>query len=208
MRPTLAVTTAASDTGLLTLAELRAAVGVEGTGDDAALRVLGGRVADLIARACKVPSAGVTLPTLRLETVTDTFRLEVGRLQRLTLSRRPIVSVSSVTEAGTVLEATDYEIEAANGILLRLVSDLPAWWNCGKIVVAYQAGWATVPADLKAMAAKLAMILWSETARDPSLKRVRIDGVSEREYWVGPADDPLMPAEILQGLAPYMNYPT
>jgi hypothetical protein len=67
----------------------------------------------------------------------------------------------------------------------------------------YIAGFDEAPDDLKLAASKLAAALYSETARDPNLKRVDIPDVEEREYWVGPSDDPLLSAEISDLLAPY-----
>ena len=202
----LTVTTQATDRSLLTLAELRSAVGVSDGSHDAKLIALGGRLESTIANACRVASDGITPPTFRLETLTETFRLEDNRKQLL-LSRRPIVSVTSVVENGEDILAANYEIDAGGGLLSKLSSDYPTCWSFGKIVVAYSAGWATVPDDLKLAASKLAGVLWSEGERvDPTLRSESIPGVIDRAWWVGPTDDPLIPEEIRQLLAPYMNY--
>jgi hypothetical protein len=193
----LAVTTAASDKTLLTLEEIAAAVG--GSSDTAKLVALNNRVAEIIAGACGLQRAGTASLTLREETYTETFRLSCP-VYALRLSRKPIVSVLSVDEAGASL-AEDYDFEVTGGrSLARLYDDRPTQWAGGKIVVSYKAGWATVPNDLKELASKLALSLWSEQGRDPSLQRVRIDGISERQYWVGSASDPLITAEIMEGL--------
>lgn len=207
MTSVLSVTTAASDTSLLTTAELRRAVGLAATdaSRDAELAALGQRLDATIARACRVRQAGVMPPTLRQETLSETFRLPASAA-RLVLARWPVVSVASVTEDGAAVAATDYEMSGGVGMLRRLSSDAPTSWAAGKIVVAYVAGWATVPPDLKQAAEKLAAVLWSEGARaDPSLRREAIPGVIEREWWVGPRDDPALPGEVLDLLAPYMN---
>jgi hypothetical protein len=201
----LTVTAPASDLNLLTLPEIRAAVRVA-TGQDADLETLRKQVAASITRACKIASAGATPPTLRKETLSETFRLK-SRQDSLVLARRPIVSVSSVTEDGTAVDADDYELDAAAGLLYRLSGDVRTCWPCGKIVVAYAAGWETVPEDLKLAASKLAAVLWSEGERvDPNLKRDRVDGVGEKEYWVSPSDDPLIPSEVMDLLTPYLNH--
>lgn len=201
---TLTVTSAADDRSLLTLDALRAATGVA-TGRADELRALGAAVAQTITRFCGIRAGGATPPTLRAETLTETFRLDDAP-QRLVLARRPILSVTSVTEAGEALTLdTDYEIESAPGMLLRLCGDAPSCWRCGKIVVVYSAGWSTVPEDLALAASKLASLLWQEAGRDPNLKRVRIEGVSEREYWVPPSSDPLIPQEIAELLGAYCN---
>jgi len=154
----LTIATPALDLILLTLAEARAAVGVTDSSQDAQLEILRKRVSAAITAACRVASAGATPPTLRLEVVSDTYRLK-SRHEALILSRRPVVTVSSVVEDGTTLAATDYEVDASAGLLKRLSGDEYTCWSCGKIVVAYSAGWETVPEDLKEAASKLARVL-------------------------------------------------
>lgn len=201
----LTVTTPAPDTSLLTLAELRTATGVGNAAVDSDLTILGSRVASAIANICRVASSGATPPTLRLETLTETFRHEEC-LPKLILARRPIVAVSQITEDGVSLDAAEYEIDAAAGLISRLHDDRPASWPASKIVVAYQAGWETVPDDLKLAASKLAAVLWSEGERvDPNLRSEEIPGVISRTWWVGPSDDPLVPAEVMDLLTPYIN---
>jgi hypothetical protein len=205
----LSVTIVASERGLLSLTELRAATGVTDGSKDAALMALGATVASTLARICRIPTDGVTPPTFRLETLAETIELEFHQ-EKLILSRRPIVSVASVVENGVTLLADEYRIEAGAGLLQRRISGYRSHWPASvDIVVSYDAGWATVPDDLKLAATKTANLFWSEsgpTPRDPNLKRERIEGVSEFEYWVPPASDPLLSAEISELLTPYMNY--
>lgn len=197
------VTTPASDLSLLTIEELRAACGVTGTAEDAALTTLGLRLSTAIARACGVASDGVNPPTLLRETCTEVFRPKHGR-ETLVLSRRPVTSIASLVESGTALEPADYEIHAASGIVSRLCGDVQTFWSCGgKITVVYVAGYQTAPSDLKLAASKLATALYAETARDPNLKREEVPGVMTQEFWVGPATDPLLSQEISDLLAPF-----
>ena len=200
----LSVTTAAGDPNLLSVEEMRAAVGVTGSGSDAALLILNGRVSRAIAAHCRVASAGIAVPTLRQETLTETFRTGMSR-EKVILSRRPIVSVTSIVEDGETLTSADYEIDASSGILTRLEDDEPACWSWSKIVVVYVAGWDTVPDDLKLAASKLASEIYTVGTRDPNLRKVEVHGVDTREFWIGPATDPLVSAEIDALLAPYMN---
>lgn len=205
----LTVTTAASDPGLLSIAELRTVAGLA-SGDssrDAELTVLGARTARVIAAACKIVRAGVTVPTLRLETLTEVLRPEVSRRQ-ISLARRPVVAISSVTEDGETVAASGYEIDAAAGLLLRLdASDEPSCWAAAKITLVYSAGWETVPDDLKEAAAKLSAVFLAEGRRaDPNLKRENIPGVIEREWWIPPTADPAIPNEVMDLLAPYIEH--
>jgi hypothetical protein len=206
MDSVLSVTSAAPDRSLLTLAELKAATGVSGSSRDAELRALSGAVEQSIARACKVVTDGTTPPTLRSETVQETFRL-YHRTDVLILGRFPVVSVSSIIEAGTALTALDYEALKGAGMIRRLSGDSTLHWAHGKIVVTYTAGQATVGSDLKLAASKLAAALWKEGQpnRDPNLKRIRVEGISEREFWVPPTGDPLVPSDVLDLLGPYIN---
>jgi len=199
------VTTAATDTALLTAAEARAAIG-GATASETQITALIARVSAAIVRECKVASSGATPPTLRLETITETFRLK-SRQDNLVLARRPVIAITSVVEDDVTLEADEYEIDTSPGILYRLSEDVRIRWADCKIVVVFSSGWETVPDDLKLAAVKLAGILWSEGERvDPNLKKESIPGVIDREYWVAPSGDTLIPQEVLDLLGPYMNH--
>ena len=204
MRPILSVISAAADTSLLTLAEIRAATGVP-SGQDAALEALERRVAAAITSRCNVVAGGARAPTLRLETLSCQYRLDCP-VERLLLRRRPVTGIASIVECGVTLTAADYEVDASTGSVSRLCGDYPAWWMPGKIVVEFDAGWGIVPENLRSAAMKLAAVMWSEAARvDPGLKRENIPGLIDREWWVGPSDDPLMSREIEELLADYIN---
>jgi hypothetical protein len=75
---------------------------------------------------------------------------------------RPIISIASLTEAGTALVAdTDYEIEEQDkeaGQIVRLSGGYPTTWNASHrtIVLTYDHGYATVPAALSQAATELA----------------------------------------------------
>lgn len=201
----LTIVTPAPDPSLLTIAELRAAAGVADQSSDAALILIGQEASLAIARACGVAQAGTSIPTLRAEIVAETVRLHTAR-QAVVLSRRPVSAVASVTEDGDSLVVADYEVDSASGLLYRLDSDKRVHWDPTKVVVTYTAGFAVVPPDLRRATMKMVTDMWSTAGRDPNLKRVRIEGVSEREFWVAPTTDPLVPAEVMDLLAPYRNH--
>jgi hypothetical protein len=197
--------TACSDRSLLTADELKAALGSAAPTNDQ-VTALRGRVEQAICRACRVPGAGVTPPTLRVEALTETFRLK-SHQSMLLLGRRPIASVVSVTENDVALVVTtDYEIDVSTGALRRLSSDTEICWPCGKIVVVYTAGWATVPDDLKLAAAKLAQSYWAEGGRTPGLRSQEIPGVLSESYQDKEADNPAIPFDVMQLLGPYINH--
>lgn len=196
------VTTPAVDTSLLTIAELRFAAGVAGSDKDADLIVLGRRVSTALARRCCVVDDGVNPPTLLRETCTEVFRW--AGCGPLRLSRAPVTSVVSVVISGSTIAAENYEISGGSA-LHSLAGDVLSSWPAGKITVVYEAGYSAAPDDLKLAASKLVTALYSETARDPNLKREDIPGVREVEYWVAPSDDPLLSQEISDLIAPYVQ---
>ena len=209
----ISVTTQASDLTLLTIEELRSATGQTNNSKDVVLKRLGCRIADALTEACKVATDGAKPPTLRQETLTETFRLNRWWNRRnhqserttLILARRPIVSVASVVEAGAILDPCSYEIHAGEGTLVRLFNDAPSHWCLDKIVVTYTAGWATVPEGLKRAAEKLVAFYWSELSKDPLLRIENIPGVLERTYWIGSPSDPSIPQDVMDDLGPYIN---
>src|SRR3954463_2402883 len=176
-----------TDRSLLTLAEIRFAAGLSASDNsqDATLVPLGAYVSASITSACKVAKSGVIPPTLRLETVSETFLFK--SLQKsLVLARRPVTTITSVTQTDSVLSTSDYQVDAAAGILYRITvgcfTEPWGWWPGGRTGVEYERGYATVPDDLKYAAIKFIQAENVTASRDPNLKRLRIDGASEREY--------------------------
>lgn len=206
----MTVTTAATDRRLLTIEEMRAAVGIADASSDAELSALGLRIADSMAMACRIRRGGVVPPTFRVETLSERFE-STDRAGQLMLSRRPVVAVTSVLEVATdpVLDAALYYLDPAAGMVFRLdESGRRSWWWYGwsnygdPITVVYSAGWAEVPEDLKLAAEKYLRSEWSTSGpkgsdRDPNLKRLDIPGVAEREWWVDPKTDTGVPAEVM-----------
>lgn len=199
------VTNPADDTSLLTIVELRAAVGATDSSQDVKLLSIGRSVAATISRQCALASDGVNPPTLLQETCRDVFRSR-QLAETLMLSRRPVTSITSVDIDGETLDADDYEVDPATGLLSRLNDDSQIDWPCGKIEVEYVAGYETPPDDLKLAASKLVTTFNAEQAKDPNLKRESVPGVMDLEYWVSPSSDPLLTNEISQLLAPYRQY--
>lgn len=195
----ISITTPATDRNLLTAAQLRRVAGV--SADSVELTELGLQVSDSISNMCKVVSDGVSVPTLRSETITQTFRSVCQ--DELLLDRVPVTSITSVTVDDTVL--ADIEYEQSTGLLRRLnTSDHQTRWYGRKIVVVYVAGYATVPTDLALAASEYVKLLWSAGDRDPTKKAEWIDGMGKDEWFEG-GDDMVMES-IKSRLAPYMNY--
>lgn len=207
MSSTFAIVEPAEDPGLLSVAELEAALGLAAGTHTDALTALGASVSSSLAEVCGIRAVPPAPVTFRQETLRDTFRL-VRPEATLWLSRFPATAIDGVTVDGLALGPADYSVTAANGELCRFVDDQPVYWRAGKVVVTYQAGWAEVPEGLKAAAIKLAQRRWPDTrpgAPNPSLKRERIEGWGEWERWVAPASDPAIPQDIRDMLVPYQH---
>lgn len=183
----LTVTTPAADYTLLTIAEMREAAGVTDASQDASLQLMEARIADSICSYCNVSIGGDARPTLRRETLTETFRM-VSQ-QTLILSRRHAISITSVKIDGEVIDPVDYEFRPESGVGYLLDDDTPIPWSAKKVTVVYQAGFTNVPADLKLAAMDFFRLAWREKDRDPSVKSEEVDipGVErvKTEHWIG-----------------------
>lgn len=213
MRQTFRVTSPAADLSLLTIEQLRAAAGLASDDDsqDAELEPLGEAIAADIATACRTESDGVNPPTLKEETVVETF-WNCDRADEVFLSRRFVSSVSAVSERETALTTDDYVLDAEAGMLRRVIGGRPWAWYTGDLSVTYVAGFATVPADLVAIATDLARHRLSAAAVDPLEKAttIEIPDVETRrvDRWVGAmpgSNAGPVPADIVARLSRYMN---
>lgn len=193
----LVITTPATDYSLLSIDEMREAAGVSDGSRDTELRALEARIADSITSECNVAVGVGYKPTLRQETLTETIYCPTGTY--VMLSRRHEVSITSVTIDGT--DTTEVVIEPESGILRRLSGNYPAVW-CGSLaVIVYQAGFATVPGDLKQAAMDFYRGSLGEAGRDPYVKSEVKDipgvGRHEVDYWVGN-----IPGRVSEGAVP------
>lgn len=218
LSPNISVVTPAADLSLLSIVELRRSANVSDSSRDADLLALGLRIAATITATCNIATDGATPPTLRKETITDTFRRNrffarvrnrdrdgLAGDEELYLSRRPIVSVASVTESGVLLDPASYEVRGGVGALVRLNNDVPCQWAPGKIVVVYDAGWATVPDGLKRAAEQLVQAYWSQQGKDPLVRQQSIPGVLEQQFQIGSGSAAAIPQDVMDDLGPYMN---
>lgn len=179
------ISSPASSRALLTLAEIKTAVGETGSSNDAALTSLGAQISDMISLACAVPSDGVNPPTLMRETIVETIRLTVP-LSSVVLSRRFVFSITSVVVAGTTLTTNDYEVDKSAGILHYLSSaGREVNWPTGATVVTYAAGFSTVPEPLKLAASLLVREAWAIAQRDPAIRAESFDGLGSFQYSAG-----------------------
>lgn len=195
----LTVKTKAEDLSLLTAEERRSAAGVTGTASDTDLEAMDKRIAAAITTECSIAVGSGAEPTLRQETLVETFFGACGA--QLILSRRHEVEIVSVTVDGTALTEEDYLVDPETGLLCRMQGGYPSAWSGRKVDVEYKAGFAAVPDELKAAAIAMLRLAWSERSRDPAIKseRINIPDVREvdRQYWVG-----ALPGQTNRGAVP------
>ncbi|HEU5018358.1 MAG TPA: phage head-tail connector protein [Pseudolabrys sp.] len=188
---------------LITLADIKAELGITGTTEDANLARWITAASDSVARYCRRVFAA--------QTYRETFR--VAAKPDLVLTRYPVGDVVSVVENETTLAADETEIETDSGVLRRLINDRLAWWACGKIVVTYRAGFADVtdtpslPAPIERATIMLVSLFRQRAQRDPAVRQVT-HGDTAVTYGLGQlgADADALPAEVTALLASYRDF--
>lgn len=193
MRSIFTVETPASSVVLLTTAEAKAALGITDNSRDSDVDSLVAKISAAITNYCNWRKDGIHRPSLLSESLKDVFRLDCQQKDgRLMLSRRFVSEVTLLTEAGVELtQDTDFTIDASSGIISRLGGDNDiGTWPKGVIVAEYDAGFLTVPLDLKLAVEQWMRTLWALSYKSPStittstLKVEDIPGVRRVEYSV------------------------
>lgn len=188
----LTVTSAADSFDLTRVETVRTELGLPDTRQDALLRRLISHASDVISKQCNKVFAQ--------ETVTETFRL--ARCEReLVLARYPVTVIGEVAEDGTMLTASDYELEPDVGLLLRLSDDSPSRWAAGKISVSYTAGFPLLdglPFGVQRACVALVKHYFLSADRDPMLRSEQLDGLGQ-SAWHGGA----LPPEVEGLLSPH-----
>lgn len=202
-RSTLAVTVPADDTDLVSLARVKSELGITDTSSDTLL-------GEWITEETTTVTDELNR-TLAEETIEETFRRGgSSRAETLTLSRRPVSAIASVTEDGSALDTGNYEIDAQAGLIYRLSANgyRSHWW-ASVVVVTYTAGYA-LPDSAPSWATKATIIClthrWAAKGRDPSLKEINIPGVIEKQWWVGSiGENGALPPGVEDLLAPHRD---
>lgn len=198
----LTVVDPAASRRLAALPTIKRELEITGGADDLFLQ-------DLIAQASAAIEGWCNRVFAR-EGLAETFRL--GRARPvLHLARWPVVAITSVVEDGTTLGSAEYESDPASGELWRLDGDDGrTGWYGGKVVVAYQAGYALpgaidrdLPDDLERACIETVKARWFARLRDPLAKSEQVQGVASTNYWVpnDSSDDPGLPPAVIGLLA-------
>jgi len=150
------------------------------------------------------------------ESVSETFRL--GYVQEsLILRRRPISSITSVTEDDIVVDAAEYECDLGAGILYRLTTeDFRTGWSANKIIIAYVSGWYLLddlPYDIERACLLWMKSFWVNARRnggDTLVKVEDVPGLMRKEYFSNVQVNPITkgynpPPEVMVLLNPYIE---
>lgn len=198
----LTVETPATVTALCERTRVKSELNITDANSDERLDSMIARASGRVVEYCRIAPADDGTRNLGIETLVETIRIPIlwPHMSRsiligpetLLLSRRPVRSITSVVEDGITLDPTDYEARRAAGILTRLTADdIPIRWCARKIVVTYTAGWKlpgetgrNLPRGAEDVCLALAKAEYFAAGRDPAVKMVRVEGLSERSYFM------------------------
>jgi hypothetical protein len=188
MRVLTTVTSAAATTALVTLAAVKeelALTSVDPARDTVLTRYIGAASTAMQRYRGGIFAEQSYRNEITLECV-DRRRAEGASVAPLLLSVVPVISVASVTEDGVALGSSAWSASAESGFLFRKNSagELVDW-SADKIVVAYSAGYATLPDDV--IDACVRAVKWKFFARlrDPAVRSRDVSGVYSASYWGG-----------------------
>lgn len=186
----LEVITPAAASDLVTLNEVKGYLDISGNSQDPFL------VAQIAAVSQSIE--GYLRRQLRPEVVEETI-WNPG--STIVLTRWPLISVVSVTEADTVLVAgTDFKTETRTGMLFRFNgSARQDWW--GTTVVRYNAGYSVIPALVKEACFMAVKATRESVDREVGAKTERLEGVASISYFG--SDGSGLPQEVKDKLQPF-----
>jgi hypothetical protein len=136
-----------------------------------------------------------------------------GMVAELQLSRWPVASITSVVDqvvtgvSNTLVAGTDFLLDAARGWLTKIDPNTgnPTGWAPDQYTIQYQAGYATVPADLEMAVLRLVTARFKARGRDPFLRSQGEPNIGTEQYWVGamPGQTGPFPPDIAAVLEKY-----
>lgn len=180
MSSTLEVITPAPTGDLTTLETVKAELGITGDEHDAFLSRKIAEVSENMARYRGYPFGR--------QTYRETFRIDRSAAVLILSRRWGGIQIDSVTADGTVLQATQYELDNDAGLLYRLESDSQVAWRARKVVVKYQAGFVlltTLPRDLEEACIGMVVAAYHAKGRDPALRSIDVPDVVRTDFWGG-----------------------
>lgn len=193
----LMIITPAVTGNLTVLATVKAELGITGSADDAYLEALICQASGMLAAYC----GRITFGTERLRQIE---RLEQPR-EAILLKRNLRPRVLSVTEDGTALPASAYELSGA--LLYRLEAERRVPWAIDrKIEITYDSGYdllTDLPHDLERACLEVIKAQYHARGRDPLLRSDSVEGIGS-SAWLDPrAGMEALPPQAAALAAPY-----
>jgi hypothetical protein len=201
----LTFTTAPTETDLISLATVKAELGITDGAQDTTLSRYIAESSALIAKVCARGQGG----SFGKATVVETFRLRASQRRPLWLSHWPVTSITSIVADDETLTATDYELEDGRKLWRLDGDDVRTYWSPVKTVITYVGGYSLpngCPNDLAAQCLELVKLKYSAKGRDPLLKVDDVPGVGRQEFWVGSLSDDGIPPDVSAALSNYTNF--
>jgi hypothetical protein len=128
------------------------------------------------------------------ETISNYFNVQWCYHGSLQLSRVPVTEILSVDQGGTLLQATQYQVDEESGLLWSVSPGNIPWhgnWIGGAVRVQFKAGYvllATLPYDLERAANLMIKSAFYAKTRDPTIRSEAIPGVMSFDYASGAAN--------------------
>lgn len=201
MRSTVTVVTPADYETLVSLATVRAALGIRDRSRDADLTRYARQATADCERYCR--------RTLRAETVSQLIEFDpCESYERIVLERKPIIgAITSITpgENDPLTVTTDYTFDSRTGIVTRRSSSNATYWATGRTVIVYRGGFEedAVDAGIEGACLRLIRDYHFGANRDPYVTSVNLPDVGSRSYAMPEPGEPGMPREVRDALDPF-----
>jgi uncharacterized phiE125 gp8 family phage protein len=166
---------------LITLAEAKSHLNIEGDADDAELTTFITVSSDLVEEAAN-----------RVWRTTSYTEYHDGGTRDLVLLHSPVSSITSITDQGGTVDAAEYRLHASTGLIHRLAQ--PFIGGREEVVVTYVAG-GTTPALIKHGTKEVLRHLW-KTQRGTLGGRKPLDGDA-------PSASFSLPNRVLEEIEPH-----
>lgn len=203
------VVTPAPSYDLVSLALVKAEIGITAADDDMLLAAWIARASAAAGQYCNRVFAPETVrDVVFFERDSQPWQVPGGAAP-LQLSRWPLLPspepVVSVADVALTID-DDFVVDASKGQLVRLSpSVVPTIWASLPTTITYCAGFDPIPVDVQDAVIRLVKARWYARRRDPNLKREEIPGVRTAEWWIDTSPQRLaaMPPEVVDLLDNY-----
>ncbi len=203
---TISITAPAQSYKLTTVADFKALVGITTTDDNALISTIIDRVSAQTVAYCNQNFAK--------QTYTETMSGSGGK--NLMVTNTPIVSITSVTYDGTVVDPSLYTIQEPEIGLIRSTTR----WNytygdylysvvyvAGYVLPSFTSGTVNLPLDIQAAALEMAKSMYNSRDEDSSLFSESVPDVYEAQYGGSSGSSTgIKSSPLLNGLATIGNH--